>query len=34
MLHSYVAGLGVAEEAGGVMQLGFGSSLLASLGLC
>lgn len=30
----YVAGLGVAEEAGGVMQLGFGSSSPASLALC
>lgn len=34
MLHGYVAGLGVAEEAGGVLQLGFGSGSPALLGLC
>lgn len=33
MLHSFKAGLGVAEEAGGVVQLRFGSTLLALLAL-
>lgn len=33
VLHSFKAGLGIAEEAGGIMQLRFGSTLLALLGL-
>lgn len=33
MLDGFKAGLGVAEEAGGVAQLRFGSTLLALLGL-
>lgn len=33
MLHSFKVGVGVAEEAGGVVQLRFGSTLLALLAL-